>query len=101
MSKRKLTEAERLLMEKHEALAHEYESHMGDVTHWSAPLDIKVPGGEPISTFSVPFEAGEMDYLFDVAAAEDLTLGEFIRQAALDAAKARTKRHKASSPRKD
>jgi len=101
MSPRKSKEAERLLAEKYEAMARDAEAHMGDVSHWGPAIDVKVPKGGPLMSFALPISGAELDYLYDVAKEAGVTLDDFILNAALDAAKARSKRAKASSPRKD
>jgi hypothetical protein len=79
-----------------------YQDHKDDEALWSdKAVEQTLPSGGVETTFSLPLSGEEIDYLYDIAKAEGVTLGQFIRQAALEAAKGRAKRSKASLPRKD
>jgi hypothetical protein len=87
-------------------LAAFYEEARKDPAKWEAMWDWsagKTPGGLPANrtTYALNIDPRDLETLARYAFEHNVSLDEFIATSALDAAKARTKRPKASSPRKD
>lgn len=101
MSTRKLTDAERKAQEEYEEMAHEIESHMGDVSTWSKKPLFSGENMNVGNIYSMPITIEQLNTLHDAAEADGVSMDTFILNAALDAAKARSKRARASTPRKD
>jgi hypothetical protein len=79
-------------LDEEEREAHElalyYEAHAGDLSLWKKqPKRIRVRRGGPSHTFSIRFAPEEIDYLQEQADANNVTITEFVRSAALAAAR--------------
>jgi len=70
-----------------EELARYYEERKEDLSQWETkPRKIRVRRGGPSTVFSIRFAPEELKLIQDVAESREVTISDFIRRSALEAA---------------